>query len=395
MAQILTFLGKGGTGRTTVAIAVAHAIAQELAQQDQRVLLMVQDTGPAPGLRLGMTLSATPQPLAVGLDVVQLQSAPLLERGWERLKQLEQQYVRTPFLSGVYGEELGILPGMDSGIALYGLWDYARSAPDRSRDSAGAGYDVIVLDGLAGLDTLRTLGTLEVGSWYWRRFRQVWAESELGKTLAPFLPPLLGAVLDLSRSGSNWSGGSWNGSSEWLKPLNEANELLDDGRAAIADPNRVLAYLVTSTDPSAIAMARYLWGSAQQINLTVAGVIQTPLALPLSPPGASSSLAESFAPLPVRQVGVDQGDWLGLGHGLIQPSDGAQAPRPLQIDASRREVRAFLPGFDKRQVRLTQYGPELTIEAGDQRRNIILPENLRGLTVQGAKFQGGYLIIQL
>jgi HSP20 family molecular chaperone IbpA len=68
-------------------------------------------------------------------------------------------------------------------------------------------------------------------------------------------------------------------------------------------------------------------------------------------------------------------------------------PKPITIDIPKREVRLYLPGFDKTQVKLTQSGPEVTIEAGDQRRNILLPPPLKGASVTGAKFQAGYLII--
>ncbi|MDP5338362.1 MAG: ArsA family ATPase, partial [Nodularia sp. (in: cyanobacteria)] len=70
-----------------------------------------------------------------------------------------------------------------------------------------------------------------------------------------------------------------------------------------------------------------------------------------------------------------------------------QAPKPIEIDIHNRQVRLFLPGFDKKQVKLTQYGPEVTIDAGDHRRNLFLPPALTGRQVTGAKFQNNYLII--
>lgn len=363
MALILTFLGKGGTGRTTVAIAAA----KQLASLGQRVLLVGQDSGPAFGFLLGTTPSPDPQTIAANLQVVQLQTSVLLERSWEQVKQLEAQYLRTPLLNNVYGQELGILPGMDSALALNAL-----------REWEGSGnYDVIIYDGTGDQGTLRMLGMPEILSWYSRRFRKVIEDSDLWKTVSPFIQPVTSAVLNVSWSGDNFA----------QQPTKQVNNLLEEGKAAVADPNRVAAYLVTSSDPTAVATAKYLWGSAQQVGLTVGGVL-------LNQAAVSETIASEFAPLNLSSLpGSSTGDWQPLIDALPNFRPVAGLPKPIEVDITGRQVRLFLPGFDKKQVKLTQSGPEVTIEAGDQRRNILLPPALSGQSVKGAKFQNSYLTI--
>jgi anion-transporting ArsA/GET3 family ATPase len=357
MTFILTFLGKGGVGKTTVAIAAA----KRFAAQGKRVLLATQDQSPAFGLTLGAAVGVQPQAVTPGLDVVQFQTAYLLEQSWEELKQLEAQYVRTPFFKNVYGQELGVLPGMESALVLNQIRHYQSV------------YEVIVLDSLGNQDTLRMVGMPEVFSWYVRRFRQVFGESDLGRTIAPFLPPIGAAVLNV-----NWM------ADNFAQPTQQINQLLDQGREAIADPHRTAAYLVTTGEQSAIATAQYLWGAAQQIGLTVGGVLATQSVFDLT----------GFAPLRVSQIPAKSGDdWQPLINALPDFSEAVAAPKAIQIDVAAQQVRLFLPSFDKKQVKLTQYGPEITIEAGDQRRNIFLPPELTGKPVAGAKFQDGYLII--
>ncbi len=362
MSLILTFLGKGGTGRSTIAIATA----KRFAAQGKRVLLAGQDPSPAFGLLLGAPLSAEPQAIAANLQAVQFQAAVLLERNWEMVKRQEAEYLRNPLLKNVYGQELGILPGMDSALALNAIREF-----DASGD-----YDVIVYDGPGDQSTLRMFGMPEIISWYLRRFRQVVNESDLWKTISPLVQPIAGAVLNVS-----WSGDLFNQPS-----ANQATSMLDQGRAAIADPSRVAAYLVTTDDEAAIATAKYLWGSAQQVGLTVGGVILNQ--------ARDRALEAEFAPLAISAVPVaPSNDWQAIIDALPDYSQANQAPRPIAVNVAERKVSLFLPGFDKRQVKLTQYGPEVTIEAGDQRRNIFLPPELSGRQVTGAKFQDGYLII--
>lgn len=363
MALILTFLGKGGIGRTTVAIAAA----KQLSSLGQRVLLVGHEPGPAFDLLLGASTSPEPQEIAPNLQVVQLQATGLLERGWEEIKQLEAQYLRSPTLKYVYGQELGILPGMDSALALNALREY---------DGSGK-YDAIIYDGSGDQATLRMFGLPEILSWYTRRFRKVVEESEVWKSISPFIQPVTSAVLNVS----------WTGDTFAKEPTNQMNNLLEQGTAALADPNRVAAYLVTTDDPIAIATAKYLWGSAQQVGLTVGGVL-------LNQTSISDPVAADFAPLSISTLPSRAGDdWQALIDALPDFKQASLAPKPIVIDIPARQVRLFLPGFDKKQVKLTQSGPEVTIEAGDQRRNIFLPPQLSGQSVKGAKFQNSYLTI--
>ncbi|WP_017655869.1 ArsA family ATPase [Fortiea contorta] len=364
MALILTFLGKSGTARSKIAIAAAKL----LASQGKRVLLAGL-AEPALPLLLNTTLTPDPQEIAPNLQVVQLQTSVLLERNWEEVKKLEAQYLRTPIFQEVYGQELVVLPGMDGALALNAIREY----------DASGNYDAIVYDGTGDAASLRTLGLPESLSWYVRRFRQLFVSSDLGKAIAdsPLIQPLISSFFNINWTADNFS-----------VPTNQVNNLLDKGKAALADPKRLAAFLVTTPELIEVASTRYLWGSAQQIGITVGGVL-------LLSSEARSNLTEDFTPLPISVIpDAPTGEWQPLIDALPNFVEQAiQAPKPIEIDSHNRQVRLFLPGFDKKQVKLTQYGPEVTVEAGDQRRNISLPPSLSGRPVTGAKFQSNYLII--
>ncbi len=362
MTITYTFLGKGGTGKTTIAFATA----KRYASQGKRVLFVGQEPAPTLSLILGTNIGSEPTEIDSNLKAVNIQAATLLESGWEELKKLEAEYIRTPFFKKVYGQELGVLPGVEGILTINVMRGY----------SASGKYDVIIYDGTGDKETLRLLGSAEIMSWYIRRFRQVILDSDLYKAISPFVQPISSAILNVDWTGDNFS-----------QPTNKINELLDNAKSTIADPNQVAAYLVTTDDKAAIATARYLWGSAQQVNLTVGGVI-------LNQADLVDNITAEFTPLSVTPVPRSSTeDWQPLMDALPDFSKAVKAPKPIIIDIEKSQVSLFLPSFDKKQIGLTQYGPEVTIEAGDQRRNIFLPPALSGKPVTGAKFQNDYLII--
>jgi anion-transporting ArsA/GET3 family ATPase len=357
MPQIITFLGKGGSGRTTLSVAAAKRAASE----GQRVLWVGQSACYPPEIWGGAALTGQPQTIAANLSVVNLSATQLLEKAWDVIKQLETKYLRTPLLQNVYGQELSVVPGIDGAVALYSLQEYF----------AGGSYDLIIYDSPSSLDAIRTFALPDTLSWYIRRFKQVIETSDLWRNTMPILQPVAATVLSMA-----WTGESLN-----MPALQEATEMLDRGQKAMADPNQVAAYLVTGNDPAEIQAATWFWGSAQQSSLAVAGVLVNRQAV------VSAELQAAFAPLPVMAIDDPQ------AIPTLKPT--RDLPKPIDIDVAARQVKLFLPGFTKQQVKLSQSGPEITIEAGEQRRNILLPAGLRGADVTGAKFQDNYLIISL
>jgi anion-transporting ArsA/GET3 family ATPase len=358
MPQIITFLGKGGSGRTTMSIAAAR----QMANGGQRVLWVGQSAYYAPSFWSDAVLSAQPQSVAANLSVVNLSATQLLEKAWDVIKQAETKYLRTPLLQNVYGQELSVVSGIDGAVALYSLQEYFVSGK----------YDVIIYDNPSSLDALRAFAMPDTLSWYIRRFRQVIETSDLWRNAMPILQPVAATVLSMA-----WTGENLN-----MPAVQEATEMLDRGQKALADPTQVAAYLVVSEDPAEIQAATWMWGSAQQASLAVAGVLVNRAS------AVSADLQTAFAPLPVVAVADPRNEMPSL-----KPT--RDVPKPIEVDVTARQVRLFLPGFTKQQVKLSQSGPEITIEAGEQRRNILLPPGLRGADVTGAKFQDNYLIISL
>ena len=90
---------------------------------------------------------------------------------------------------------------------------------------------------------------------------------------------------------------------------------------------------------------------------------------------------------------MQERDWEAIIQELPDFNASISVTPPLNIDLVQRQVRVFLPGFNKKQVKLTQSGAEIVVEAGDQRRQIVLPPELKGKSIQSGKFEEPYLVI--
>ncbi|MFN3679554.1 ArsA family ATPase [Thermosynechococcus sp.] len=363
MTRIVTLLGATPEQQT----ALGLAIAQWFAGQQQRTLLAV----PSPATSLQFLISSRdpgigwqPKLLSEGLAIAELLATESLNAAWQELSHLVEPYLPQELVGKVYAGELVILPGMDTLLTLNAL---------RVHYSSGE-YDVIVYVGGNSQDTLRLIGLPQGLAWYYRRFQRLLDQLDLNAIAnaigGPIASAIMAANIDIQKVQERFS---------------EAKEWIDRGVRIAADPKRLSVFLVTDGTAISIAQTQWLWGSAQQVNVPVSEVFCMGEPTP--------EISNTFAPLRISALPKDWSDWQALAFHLPDLNQLAAAPAPYEFDEVQQQVRIFLPGFRKEQVKLSEFSGELTVEAGDQRRHIELPTSLKDKPVRGGKFEAPYLIV--
>lgn len=363
MTRIVTLLGATPEQQTALGVA----IAQWFAGQQQRTLLAV----PSPATSLQFLIGSPdqgigwqPKLLSEGLAIAELLATESLNAAWQELSRLVEPYLPQELVGKVYAGELVILPGMDTLLTLNAL---------RVHYSSGE-YDVIVYVGGNSQDTLRLIGLPQGLAWYYRRFQRLLDQLDLNAIANAIGGPIASAIMAANID-----------TQKVRERFGEAKEWIDRGVQIAADPQRLSVFLLTDGTAISTSHTQWLWGSAQQVNVPISEVFCMGELTP--------EVSNTFAPLRISALPKDWSNWQSLVSHLPDLNQLAAAPAPHEFDETQQQVRIFLPGFRKEQVKLSEFSGELTVEAGDQRRHIELPPSLKGKPVRGGKFEAPYLIV--
>ncbi|QCD89771.1 uncharacterized protein At1g26090, chloroplastic [Vigna unguiculata] len=398
--KLLTFLGKGGSGKTTAAILAAQHYA--LAGLNTCLVIHGQDT--TADYLLNCKIGTSHMACNKNLSAVRLETTKMLLEPLKLLKQADAQLNMTQgTLGGIVGEELGILPGMDSillVLALERLVGFLGIAASKSQEDK---FDLIIYDGISSEETLRIIGGSSKARLYLKYLRTLAEKTELGRLAAPSLLRLVDEAMLISSSRSYFNGKM---SSEIWDTL---DQMLERGSSAFLNPQKFACFLVMDPNsPTSINSALRYWGCTIQAGAQISG------ALGITSQQENLEILErakkEFSPLPSAFISrllmnnpidwsrvlldTDNEDARHLLNSLT--SQVVVMPSPVRFDIKRRSVTLFMPGFDKSEIKLYQYrgGSELLVEAGDQRRVIPLPPEIQG-KVGGAKFEDRSVVITL
>ncbi|GMH01849.1 hypothetical protein Nepgr_003688 [Nepenthes gracilis] len=398
--RLITFLGKGGSGKTTTAVFAA----QHYAREGLSTCLVTHSQDHTADYLLNRKIGNVPIICSNNLSAARLETTKMLLDPLNRLKQADAHVNMTQgVLEGIVGEELGVLPGMDSifsAFALEGFIGFHGNAAQRKDNDK---FDVIIYDGISPEETLRLLGASKAARLYVKYLRSMAEKTDLGRLAGPSLLRLVYEAMISSSNGPIFDGKLSSEIWDYIETF------LERKSSAFAQPEKFGCYIVMNpcSKINVDTAIRY-WGCTLQAGAQVSGAFA--IASPHFRGEPVESIKKSFSPLPfafIPNLSMDSPlDW----DAIMQNSSSDDARNLLHLSANRttsnvplvkydlpkKSITLFMPGFDKSEIKLYQYRgrSELLVEAGDQRRVIQLPREVQG-KVAGAKFIDRNLVITM
>jgi arsenite/tail-anchored protein-transporting ATPase len=382
--RVLLFTGKGGVGKTTVAAATAVRSAAT----GQRTLVMSTDPAHSLGDSFELEIGSDPTQISDLLWAQQIDAQERLEDNWREIQDYMIQLMNWAGTETIQAEELTVLPGLDEIFALIDVKTHVESG----------NYDVLIVDCAPTAETLRLLSLPDVMQWYIERIFPV--ERRIVKTVRP----IMSRMTTLPIAGDRV-----------FDAIERLHRNLDAVKKILTDETTSSVRLVVNLERMVIAEARRTYTYLGLFGYRVDAVVVNRVLPPdVTDPYFGkwkdiqaehlATVRESFEPVPIlsarlfdrEMVGVSLLEEMGTEvYGGLDAAEILYRDEPIRVRkrGTGYVMQIRLPFASRDDMDIHRRGEELFVRVGAYKRNLILPQTLKRMTVREANFAGDQLEI--
>lgn len=375
--RVLLHTGKGGVGKTTLALATALAAAE----YGHRVCVLSTDPAHSLADALAVPVGPDMKRIADGVWAREIRAQTELDRAWTPVQAWLRALIRED-ADALVAEELLAFPGIEELMALRAV---------REAEASGA-FDTCVVDCAPTGSTMRLLRFPDALRIFMTQF------FEMERRGARILRPVVRGL----------GGGGLVPEEEFFDAFERLYEEIDDVQRILLDGERTSARLVVNPTRVVVDETRRSFAYLSLYGVATDAVLVNRLLPEVAAEGYFKSwrareeeeLAEierSF-PVPIRRVSLRAREVIGvpalaaLGRDLFGEQDPAErlhAGRPLRIRRAggRMRLEIDLPGISKEEIDVVLKGADLHLRVRDGRRSIHLPDSLVGRDVERVRLR--------
>ncbi len=382
--RVILFTGKGGVGKTTIAAATAVRSAGS----GLRTLVMSTDPAHSLADAFEVPIESAATMIAPNLWAQQIDAQERLEGNWREIQDYLNQLMNWAGTDTIQAEELTVIPGLDEIFALIDVKTHVESGQ----------YDALVVDCAPTAETLRLLSLPEIMNWYIERIFPV------ERRVVRAVRPIVSRMTTLPIAGDSV-----------FAAIERLHRNLDAVKRILTEPDTSSVRLVVNPEKMVIAEARRtytylgLFGyrvDAVVVNRIIPDSVVDPYFGKWKDIQAEhlATVHESFEPVPIltarlfdrEMIGVALlGEMAGEVYGELDAVSILYRDDPIRVRkrGTGYVLRMRLPFASRDDMDVHRRGEELYVRVGSYKRNLILPQTLKRMTVSEANFAGDHLEI--
>ncbi len=380
--RIILYTGKGGVGKTSIAAATACKIAAD----GKKVLVVSTDLAHSLSDSFDVRLSNEPAEISRNLYAMEIDSVLENEKSWGNVKGYLEKLMMLKSERTVESEELLVFPGFDELMSLLKIKDIHDEGI----------YDVLIVDCAPTGETMSLLKFPDLFKWWMEKLFPIKRKG------AKIAGPIIQATVKVPMP-----------SDETFDEIERLYDRIDQLHQLMMNKEAVSIRIVTTPEKIVVKEAKRSFSYLHLFDYNVDCIIINRIFSEASLCGyfekwaqiqkdSIRDITDSFKGIPVFKLELLNCELRRLdilntiAQQLYRKTDPQKVLFNEKIFSVEKDQDGYIlainmPFVDKKELKLSQKGDEITISIKNERRCLVLPAKLQPLEITGAKYEDGRL----